>query len=175
MQINKLNNRLEVWKWLQKNGWQISKAGFYSHCSDGKLTPDTNGEYLLSSIQKYAKTYLRRKSTGKKVAEQQKELQEQKLKAEIKRLNAQAAKAEHELMVAEGKYVLRDELDMELVGRATILNVNLSNWITNNAAEWIQTVDGDITKISSLIAQAMDGKDQALNDFAAHSQYNVEI
>ncbi len=168
-------NRLDVWNYLEAEGWLVSKSGFYTHCKEGKLRPNTAGEYESKAIDKYAKTYLRRKDTGKKVSVQQEQLQEQKLKAEIKRLTAQAAKAEHELLIAEGKYIPREDVDLELVGRAIVLDSVLSNWIQTVAPDWIDLVKGDVKKISELIDSALAGKDAALNEFASKREYEIEI
>jgi hypothetical protein len=164
----------EVWKYLQEQGWKISESGFYKHCKQNWLLP-TDGVYTKKKVDKYASDKLNTKATGKKVNDELEAKNSRKIDAEIRKTEAQAAKAEHDLEVAQGKYVLKEDLLLELVARAGVFDAALKYFIQLNVPEWIRIVGGDMSKVADIIQMAEDGIDQVLSELVRVEEHKVEF
>jgi len=151
-QQSSLPNLLAVVKYLRERGWKISKSPAYRHKEDGKIRPQTDGAFLISDVEKYAKHFLKRNdgSTGgpsrKAVA-----AQSEKQAAEIKKAAAQARHWEIKTRIMEGQYVDRSEFERALASRAMLYRQDEENDIRSGAIEIIQLVDGDPEMVPDLI------------------------
>jgi hypothetical protein len=168
-------NLLTVLAHLENTGWQISRAGLYKHRKEGKLSPQKDGIYRLKDVEKYAKTWLRLKSTGKKLREEQEDLQRKKLEREIEKLEEEIARNRYKREIEEGKYILRERLEMELAARAAVLDAGLEHMNQSKAVEWINIVDGDKKKARELIAALSVAKNELLNQYATTQEFQVVL
>jgi len=164
--VSDFATKLDVLAYLEAEGWKVSKSKLYADCNKGRLSPNKSGEYEIKAVDAYAKDYLKRKETGKKIDEELESRQRRKLDAEIRKTVAQAAKAEHDLAVAQGKYIPREDVELELTGRAAVLDSGLKYLVQSRAHEWVRLVDGDTNKITDLIEAVGNDLDQLLNGFA---------
>ena len=168
-------NLLTVLDRLQNTGWQVSRAGLYKHHKEGKINPQKDGTYRLKDVEKYAKTWLKLKSTGKKLREAQENLQKRKLLREIEKLEEEIARNRYKREIEEGKYILKDRLEMELAARAAVLNAGLDHMNQSKAVEWINLVDGDVKKARELIAAFNIAKNELLNQYATTQEFQVVL
>lgn len=76
-------------------------------------------------------------------------------------------------MVEEGKYILRDQFELELAARAAVLEAGLKYAIQAKAGEWIDEVKGDHERTGDLIRIATDALNVALNEFATMKEFHV--
>jgi hypothetical protein len=57
-------------------------------------------------------------------------------------------------------------VELELTGRAAVLDSGLKYLVQSRAHEWVRLVDGDTGKITDLIEAVGNDLDQLLNGFA---------
>jgi hypothetical protein len=166
-------NLLAVKEYLGKEGWQVSQSGIYKHKKEGKLLPASDGTYRQKDVDKYARTWLKLKSTGKKKQDKLDELQRMKLEKELEKLETENARSKLKFEVEQGKYIEKDRMFLEMAARAGVLDAGLNHWIQTGAADWIRLVDGDLKKIGELINDMNAGKDELLNHYAQTQEFQV--
>jgi hypothetical protein len=170
-----LANIAEVLAYLQESDWKVTKTSLYRHHKEGKVAPRADGAYSLKDVEKYARTWLKQQSTGKKVQEKIEDLQRRKLEADLKNadLSYDRSKFAHE--IALGKYLPKEQVILELTGRAAGLIAGSMHTIQSHAAEWIRLVHGDMKYVSDLINNMNDAWAEHYNDFARSPDYQIEI
>ncbi|MDI6688195.1 MAG: hypothetical protein QME06_08270 [Desulfobacterales bacterium] len=169
------SNIFTVLNYLQDDGWKISRSGLYKHQAEGKIRPEPDGTYVLKNVIKYAKTWLKRRSTGKKLIENQESLQSTKLQKEIEKLDEEIKRNRHKREVEEGKYIPRDQFEMELASRVAVLDAGWAHLNQSKAADWIETVEGNPKKAGELIAALNQAKNGILNQYATTREFQVII
>jgi hypothetical protein len=162
-----------VRKYLENEGWRVSQSGLYKHRKEGKLTPASDGTCRRKDVDKYARTWLKLKSTGRKKQDRLDELQRLKLEEELEKIRTDNARSRLKFDVEQGKYIERDRMFMEMAARAGILDAGLNHWIQTGAAGWIRLVGGDLKRIGELIAAMNAGKDELLNHYAQTQEFQV--
>jgi len=172
---NQFNNLLAVLSWLKAQGWKISRAGLYKHRAAGKIKQQPDGGYHRKDMEKYARTFLKRKATGKRISKELEELQHQRAELEVEKLKIEVARGEHKQEIEEGKYMLRENFDLEVCARATVLNAGLSHLLQSEAGAWIHLVGGNQRKLSELIGVMIAAKNKLLNQYARPQEFEVEI
>jgi len=166
-------NLLTVREYLDREGWRISQSGIYKHKKEGKLTPAYDGTYHRKDVDKYARTWLRQKATGRKKQDKIDELQRLKIEKELDKLDTENARAKLKLETEQGKYVLKSNVELDLAARAGVLDAGLNYWIRTNAAGWIAQADGDANKVGEVIAFMLIGKDELINQYATVQDFEV--
>lgn len=171
MAVTEFKNLRAVAKYLQKEGWQVTERTVYNHGKRGLITPNKEtGLYDGNSLKRYT-VFLKDRKTKEKISVSK--LQEDRLKAQTRRENALASKAELELVVAQEKLVPRDDLDMEFASRGAVL-VNSQRYVVQtSAAEWIELVEGNPKKRGDLIRNMNEKFDRMLNEFASIKEFHV--
>lgn len=162
----------EVLVYLNDSGWDIKQSTLYRHKKESKIQPEADGTYSQGKVDKYAKTFLKQKSTGKKVNEKNDELQRKKLEIEIENLELERERKKLAHEKEQGKFIPREQMELELAGRAGILEHGLKQWIQSRAAEWIRTADGDPKKVGEVINLMTRDVDEHLNNYASR-EYQV--
>ena len=160
-----------VLAWLQAEGYKIQKTKLSQDCKRGllKLSPKKK-VYTEREVRLYA-AQLPLDATGRTEAEEEqtdsRENVDAKRKADIRFKNAQAARAEHNLQVQLGKYILKADIDLALAARATILDRGLDHLIRTKMSELIETVSGDQSRLPEAIAFFRKAKDEHINQYAS--------
>lgn len=167
------HNLASVLKHLQNEGWKITKPSLYRHQKEGKLLPDKDGSYNFRAVAKYARTFLKLTATGKRVSEATDELQRKKLVKEIARLELGLERDQFAMEKEKSLYIRREEMDIELAGRAGILIAGLKHWVQSRAAEWISLTGGNMKLTGELINAINRDLDEHINHYAANREYEV--
>jgi len=175
MNQTSFKSRVGVLTWLQENGWQVSRSGFYKHFREGKLRPEQDGTFTLTAVEKYAKTFLKRASTGKKVRVAIDDLLRKKAGLEVRSLEIKTAREEFKRGIEEGKYIPRDQLELELAARAAVLDAGLTHLFQSQAGALIEVASGDPRKTAEVVHRLIAEKDRFLNQYAAPIEFTVEI
>ncbi|MBA7559396.1 hypothetical protein ES708_01010 [subsurface metagenome] len=168
-------NRLVVTKWLQEDGWKVSKSTVYNRIGKSKLLPRENGLFHLKDVEKYARVFLKRAGTGKRIQDEQDELQRRKTWLEVDKLEVEITRARQKQEVEEGSYIPRDQLEIELASRAAVLDAGIAHFFQSEAGAWINLVGGDQRKLPELISVLMAAKDGFMNQYARAKEFVVEI
>ena len=137
--------------------------------------PRSDGLYLLKDVEKYAKTFLKQQSTGKRVNERWDELQRKKLEKELQNLDLDYERKRFNHEKDLGKFIPREQMEIELASRAGILDAGLKHWIQSRAADWIRSVDGDTKKVGDMINMMNRDLDEHINTYAVDRQYDIVI
>ncbi len=165
----------KVIDYLVEGGWSAKKATVYRHRKEGKFSPRDNGQFQQKDIDRYAKTWLKRESTGKKVKDLEDELQRQILEEELATSKEKRKKIERENSRAAGELIDRREVESWLAGRAIVLDAGLRHWIQSRVADWIRTTNGDLKKTGELINMMIRDLDEHINDYAQAKEFEVVI
>jgi len=168
-------NRLAVTEYLKANGWKISKSTLYNKSGKAKLLPRDDGLFYLKDVNKYARDFLKRQDTGQRPQEEQDGLQRKKTGLEIEKLEEEVARSRHKREVEEGKYIPRDQLELELASRAAVLDAGLTHLFQSQAGELIEISGGDPRKTAEVVHHLVEAKDRFLNQYAAAIDFTVEI
>lgn len=168
-------NKFAAWEWLTANGWKIGKSQFYNHCKDGLMRPEQDGTYSLRRLKKYAKLHVRRAETGLLQRDELEKLQERKLKGEVELLEIKKAREEYDLDVRQGKYIAREDVELELAGRAVALLSGLKSLVQTSAVDWIRLVSGDTAQASALIAAITRDVEECLSQYASTAQWEIIV
>jgi hypothetical protein len=160
---------LEVLRALEADGYKISKSTLYRDIKAGKLRREADGQILDIAVQAYVARLERVDGGGETVgADQQRKLQE-----EIKSLQLRNRAAEHDLQVKQGKFFPKADFEMELAGRAAVLDAGLKHFFQTGAAEIITLVGGDRSKIPDLIEMLTAALDQLMSAYADVERFTV--
>jgi hypothetical protein len=164
-------NVREVVAYLKGQDWKVSQATIYKHQNEGKIKAEADGTYLLKSVLRYARGFLMLRQAKQKVDDE--ELQRKKTKAEIWRTEEQAKLGRIKRMVEEGRYILRDQFELELAARAAALEAALMFMVQAKAGDWIRMVAGNHQKTQDLINDMTEAHNDTLNEFASDKEFHV--
>jgi len=168
-------NRLAVAEYLKANGWKVSKSTLYNRTGKAKLIPRADGLFYLKDVKKYASIFLKRQETGQRVQETLDVQQQKKMRLEIEKLEEEVSRSRHKNAVEEGKYIPRDQIELELAGRAAVLDAGLTHLFQSTAGELIEISGGDPRKTAEVVHRLIAEKDRFLNQYAAAIDFTVEI
>lgn len=162
-----------VLEYLQNSGWKVSRTSLYRDNGNGKLRPRDDGEFHVKDVDRYAKTWLKQKATGKRLRDQTDELQRKKLELEQENLILDNAKKKLALDKELGKFIPKEQLEIELAAWTGIVEAGLKHWIQSNAAGWIRMVDGDTKKVGEMINTMNTNLDELINNYSSDREYEV--
>ncbi len=162
-----------VLEYLQNSGWKVSRTSLYRDHGNGKLRPRDDGGFHIKDVDRYAKTWLKQKSTGKRVREATDELQRRKLELEQENLLLDNQKKKLALDKELGKLIPREQLEIELAAWTGIVEAGLKHWIQSNAAGWIRMMVGDVKKVGELINAMNADLDELINNYSGDREYEV--
>lgn len=165
----------EVIDYLAAGGWVAKKSTIYRHRKEGKLLPKDSGKFRQKDVDRYAQTWLKRQSTGKKVKELEDQLQREILEEELATARERRRKIERENRIAEGKVVDRGEVENWMAARAGILEAGLKHWIQSRVADWIRMSGGDLKKAGELINAMTRDLDEHINNYAQAKEFELVI
>jgi hypothetical protein len=163
----------DVLVYLQDNGWKVTQSSLYRHAKEGKLLPGGDGSYRIKDVEKYAKTWLKQQSTGKKVSQKSDELMRRKAELEIDALEIQKKRSQLAYEKDLKQVIQVKDVELEFSTRAGILDAGLTHWIKSHAAGWIRLVCGDMAKLGELQTHMLREKDEHINGYATTAEFNV--
>lgn len=157
---------------MQGEGWKVSQSTVYKHAKEGRLLSDMDGGgYSLKAVQKYARLHLMQADIRQKAADA--EWQQKKIMAEVAKTSEQAKLYQIKRMVQEGKYVPKEDVEIEMAGRAAALEAGLKFMVQTRVGEWIAAVGGDEKKAGDLVRMVMEDIDDMLNEYATTREFQV--
>lgn len=174
-QFQDTKNGAAVLRFLHNNGWNVEKTQFYQHVKQGKLARNDKGLFTRRAVLKYAKDWVPRSETGKKVGEEQTDLQRIKLEEEIERIRVQQRRDNFKFDVERGKYLLRAEVEQELAGRAVALDAGYNHMVYSRVQEFISVVGGDPGKANLLIECLLTARDDWFNQYASAMDFEIDL
>lgn len=164
-------NLHEVSGWLDEQGWKVARATLYKHAKDGRLRPNENGVFLEKQVEKYAIQWLRKKTDAEKVKAEK--LAEEERKEKIRYQTVLRKKEEMKYSILGGKYILRDQLYLELASRAAVLDTGIKAVVQVRAEEWVAACGGDQSRIAEFIRSVLSDMEDLVNSFSTTRQFQV--
>ncbi len=149
------------------NDWKVTQTTLYRHHKHGKLIPQPDGTFRIKDVEKYARTFLKQKSTGKLLNEKLDELQRKKEELEVETLEIRKKRETLALGKEENRFIPREQLELDISSRSGHLKSVLNYWIQSCAAEWVQTVEGDTRRVGELINLMLKDLQKHINSFFA--------
>jgi len=166
------SNRLEVYRYLASHGWGLSQRTFYRHVESGKLVKNGEGLYTRRAVKKYAETWAVLRS-GQTPVEEEQDLAATKTRAEIARINKTLERETFELDVKQGKYILRDDVYMEMASMVVIFEAAYDHMAYTRAAEFVATVKGDQALTEQLITTLLAAKDDMFASISNTREWEI--
>ena len=170
---NTFSTLADVLTYLREAGWRVAKSTLYRHQGEGKIRPRPTGAYHLADVEKYARTFLKQQATGKRVQERIEDLQRKLLEKEDKLKDLKIDRETFARDKEKGEYIPKKLMDIEIAGRAGILEAVLKHWIQSHAADWIRLTEGNTKKVGELIQFMNHGIDEHTNEYASVREYRV--
>ncbi|MHC1701508.1 MAG: hypothetical protein AB9900_11075 [Humidesulfovibrio sp.] len=155
-----------VRRFLDEQGFVVTKSTIDRHKRGGRIKPGPDGLFSEAAALKYAKAFLKQKSTGLRAAEDA-SLQERELRdARTELLREQTLLARRKREVEEGKWVLKNSVAQDLAARAVMLKTGLKQMATSSVGEWVSLVGGDPRRVPDLLRLVLEGLERVLDDYA---------
>jgi len=169
-------NKADVFRYLEASGWDIGKSQFYDHVKSGKLSPNKkSGQFTRKAVDKYAKDFLRRAETGKKVSEEISELQRQIQEEDLAAKKFKREREEFKLKKEKGEFFLFEDFEREVAARAVVLDSSYERQVRDESRAAIHLVGGDIKKAPELEVFLVEKFHELLNEFATTKRFHVLV
>jgi hypothetical protein len=159
--------------YLQEQGYKVKKSALSNHVRGG-LLKKKDGVFLQRDVDNYALAALQDTGSGDTASDRKgRALQEQKTRKEIALKHEQLLKAQMEREIMEGKYVLGDKVEQEMVARGLVLKEGQVHTIHTYVAEWVDLVGGDQALVADLESAMVESFAQLLHDYAALDSFEL--
>jgi len=169
-----LKNRLEAVEWLRDQGYKVGKSKLYNDAKAGRLKVCNDGSIRVSDLEDYvARQGLEPLEQATEPEEGAEDLQREKLKEQLRQLQLDNEKREFERQRLEGKYIPRQDLELELASRAGVLDTGLRSDIKTHARDWVHMVGGRAERVPDLVEAMLDVLDRRLNEYARMDRFEV--
>ena len=169
-------SKIAVHRWLDENGWSISRSQFYAHCKEGLLrVRKSDGKFTLKAVKKYASIHVVKSETGQKESEREEKIRDLKLEISLKREQVGLAREQFDLDAKQKKFVPRSEFELAIVARAVAFMAHLNHTVQQNVPDWIAMVDGDQARSPELVEAIVRKIEQRMGDFAIDAEFDVML
>ena len=142
----------DVLAYLENQGRKISQSQLYKDIKLGFLRRQKDGGFSRRDVDQYAST-LQLVAMPEKEADAMSELARQDLEEKVAKTREQRLAISFDRKVKEGKYILREDVALELASRASALDVSLRSVFRLYAPDYIRMVGGDATKAEELATE----------------------
>ena len=163
----------DVLAYLQDSGRKISRAQLYKDIGRGYLRKQKDGTIRRRDVDEYAKR-LPVLALPEAVTDDMGELARREIEEKVEKTKAQRLSIEFDRKIKEGKYILRDDVTLELASRAAALDMNLRSVFRLYAPDYIRLVGGDPNKVEEFIAEFEKNLDTALSEYSRPMDFKVE-
>jgi len=164
----------DVLAYLQSQGRKVSQSQVYKDLKRGYLRRRPDGSFSQRDVDLYAST-LKVYALPEKEGDAMSELARQELEEKVAKTREQRLAISFERKVKEGKYILREEVALELAGRAAALGVGLRSVFRLHAQDYIRMVGGDVGKAEDLADEFDKNLDAALTVFSRPMDFALTV
>ena len=164
----------DVLEYLQKAGRKTSQAQIYKDIKRGYLRRQPDRSFKQRDVDNYAST-LTLIAMPEAKTEGVLDLAEEDLKEKIAKTREQRISIAFDREIKAGKYILREDVALELASRAAALALSLRSVFRLNVADYIRMVGGDVSKAEQLAQEFENNLDMALNEYSKPMEYRTEL
>lgn len=166
-------NLKSVLEYLQKNGRKVSQSQLYKHLNLGHLRRQPDGSFRQKDVDFYATT-LKLVAMPETVADEAGDLALERAREDILKIREQRKSIVFTREKEAGKYILREEVALELASRAATLGLGLRSVFRLMVPDWIRMVGGDVNKAADLAAEFEKNLDLALTEYSKPMDFKTE-
>ena len=170
----RLKDYQAVLRYVAENGRKLGQSKLYADVGKGRLKKQVDGSFRVKDVDAYMKT-LAFAGTPEQVADKVADRMKRKEEADIRRAEAAARREEFNLEVAMGRYIRREEVYVELAGRAVALLDALKNGTEACALELVELVGGKPELSAVLVNRLGRLFDESLGEYARPLTLEVEF
>lgn len=174
MQKQSFASLKEVLAHLQEQGRKIGQSKLYADRAKGLLKAQADGSFRKRDVDRYAAT-LPMHALPEKETKAAQEYAARKAKAEAEKLEEQAKAERFKNEVRAGKYIPREDVEVELAARAGVLATGLRTSFETSLLDYIHMVDGNPRKASEMLSLFERQLDATLNEYARPMLYEVSL
>jgi hypothetical protein len=158
---------------LSAQGWKVKKSAVYNHKREGKISPQSDGSFRLTDVERYAETYLKRKD-GSESGKLDK-LQRDKLVAEIEKTKAQTEHWVNRARASSNAFIPKERHERDLARRAAVFRSDLETCARSEASDIVSLVSGDAGKIPELVGWLLGRFDGFLANYSVEREFTVPL
>jgi hypothetical protein len=158
---------------LKAEGWKVGKSSVFAHAKQGKLRSREDGAFHEKDVKKYARTFLKRLDPSTMQPAAIEKLQNRKVAAETKKLEAQASHWQLRAEIESGRFVPREAFEMALAQRASLFKNDIEYFCRESAPQIIHFVNGDISKVSDFIEYLLNKTADWLSCYSEDKEWEV--
>lgn len=164
----------DVLAYLQAQGRKISQSQLYKDLKRGYLRREPDGSFTQRAVDRYAQTRSLVAMPEAKATELE-GLAEQEMREKIGKTREQRLSIFFDRQIKEGKYLLREDVALELSSRAAALGVGLRSVFRLQAPDYIRMVGGDVSRADDLAAEFEQNLDAALNEYSRPMDFALTV
>jgi hypothetical protein len=166
-------NMKDVLTYLLAEGRRISQSQLYKDLKRGFLRREKDKSFTRRNVDLYAST-LSLVSMPEAESDELQALARDELAEKVGRLREQREDMAFDRDVKRRKYILREEVSLELASRASALDIGLRGMFRLYAPEYVKMVGGDVSKVHELMAEFEKNLDAALTEYSRPMEFRVE-
>ena len=152
-------SQTEVRAYLDAEGYKVALSTVNLHAKKRLLMPNQDGVYPLSAVEAYIRAaQLKRKDGSEPGAD---DVLNRKAQLEAQKLAEQLRKLQFANDLEEGRYVLKDQVELDLADRARVLQADLLNFFRTNIDDFLIMVGGNL----QAAPQALEWWEERLEDW----------
>ena len=162
-----------VVRFLKAKGYKVEKSKVYQDKRKGLLRCADDGTIAEDDALAYAV----RADLGK-VTDAIAEVDQYagvRSKKEIEKLEVQTEKLRFELEKERGRYILKEDVQLQVAIKLSALEAGIKNVVRVNAADWIHKTGGDAKKERMLCELVYAEVDALLGEFGNMEEINVTV
>ena len=159
--------------YLQEQGRKVCQSQLYKDLKRGHLRRQADKSFKQRDVDFYATT-LPLVSMPEAEADESADLAREKMREEVAKLREQRLSITFDRETKSGKYILREEVALELASRAATLALGLRSVFRLNVADYIRMAGGDPSKAEEIAAEFEKNLDMALNEYSKPMDFKVE-
>ncbi len=164
-----------VLAYAEESGRKLGKSKLYLDIQKGRLKKQPDGTFKQRDVDRYLAS-VAMSGTLDPVAERAADRQRRKEEAEIRRIEAVAKKEEFALAVAQGKFVPKERVHLELAGRAATLASSLKTAIEARNLDLIALVEGNPKKSAAFVEMLENFLDEeAMSEYSREMEIEVSF
>ncbi|UIJ38503.1 hypothetical protein LWC08_02750 [Desulfobaculum bizertense] len=167
-----LGSTKDVLAFLSEEGRKVKKSKLYADIKSGLLRKQPDGTFSESEVLAYAES-LPVMAVPKKDSEQLKELAARRQLATIHKLEEETSRIQFRAEVERGKYIPRENLELELASRGVVLGSGIRQAVEMNVLDLIHLVGGDPRKSQEFLERFEAMLDEALNEYSSVLEFEV--
>ncbi|NDV20015.1 hypothetical protein GO013_11335 [Pseudodesulfovibrio sp. JC047] len=165
----------EAWQFLDGEGFKSNSSSFGRHCQAGLVGKNTDGAFEAEALLTYARAKLNRKTSGKKVTQEEKDRDVRKKEAEINLTEFKAERERIKLEKEQGKLIERNHVQREIGARAGVLSSMFKSEVQKRGRELVETVEGKPGKTRDLIRALIEMFDDMATEYSNMKTIEVMI